>query len=535
MAQSKSQGEIAVKDVLAGLCRPNAYDHEVGEIGIIETHISWVLLAGEFAYKIKKPVSFGFLDFSTLQKRRHYCDEEVRLNRRLAPELYLEVVPVTGTTDCPKISGEGRIIEYAVKMRRFGDGRLLSELSERGELQAVQVDHIADLLADFHGHADVASNKAIYGEAEDIHHWFLENFEHIGPLLDDECRQQQLQSLWEWGQQQWQSNLAVMRQRKEQGFIRECHGDLHLGNMVLIDNKVTAFDCIEFNDKLRWIDVISEAAFVMMDLLHRGHVDFAYRFLNRYLLHSGDYHGLQLLKYYLVYRAMVRAKVSLLQRVQQQDDTVAAEQLLSAYEAYVDLAEKCARRDKVLLIIMHGFSGSGKSTFASQLAEKSGAVWIRSDIERKRIFGLPADAQTASGISSGLYNSDATERTYQRLVDISRSVLQAGFTVIADAAFLSGQQRTLFLELAENLRVPLLIVDCRASEQELIRRIGQRIRQAYDPSEATLTVLEHQMNHAEPLTEQEKINTVTVDTEGNDALGKLLKMIQEKLTEGSSH
>lgn len=526
--QTENQKTSATDKFIAGLCRPAAYDHKITEVEIVETHISWVLLAGSFAYKIKKPVNFGFLDFSTLEKRRHCCNEEVRLNRRLAPQIYLQVVPITGTVDLPQMDGDGEAIEYAVKMHRFGKGLLLSELSDRGRLQTAHIDQIANLVADFHGRIGAAPKSTGYGEAQDIHHWFVENFEHIQPLLDVEHRLQQLHHLRQWGQQQWQSNLPLMRQRKAQGFVRECHGDLHLGNMVLVDDQVTAFDCIEFNEQLRWIDIISEVAFVMMDLLYRGHNQFAYRFINHYLFQSGDYPGLQLLRYYLVYRAMVRAKVSILQRNQQQTDAVAAAKLQSAYEAHADLAEKFTVEDKPLLMLMHGFSGSGKSTVAGQLAELLGAVWIRSDIERKRIFGFSSAAKTASGINEGLYSGEATERTYQRLGDISRTVLAAGYSVIADAAFLEAPQRRLFHDLAAQSQVPLLILDCRTPEQQLIRRITQRLEQAADPSEATPKVLRHQMRTADPLTDQERNYVIAVDTSGEITINRLLERIKSR-------
>ncbi|MGZ5017019.1 MAG: AAA family ATPase, partial [Methylobacter sp.] len=285
---------------------------EANNCNIIETHISWVLLTGQYVYKIKKPVNFGFLDFSTLEKRRFCCNEELRLNRRLASELYLEVVPVTGTPDRPQLGGTDTAIEYAVKMTRFPSGQLLNEYAKLGQLNAETIDQLADSIAGFHEAVERTDESSPYGDSVNIKHWFDENFDHIRPLLATDIQKQQLQNIQQWGDCEWRSLADLMQRRKRQGYVRECHGDLHLGNITLINDKVIPFDCIEFNPMLRWIDVISEVAFLFIDLLHFGYEHYAYRFLNRYLQYTGDYEGLVLLRYYLVYRALVRAKVALL-------------------------------------------------------------------------------------------------------------------------------------------------------------------------------------------------------------------------------
>jgi len=234
---------------------------EANACNIVETHISWVLLTDQYVYKIKKPVNFGFLDFSTLEKRRFCCNEELRLNRRLAADLYLEVVPITGTPQHPKIGGTGAAIEYAVKMIRFPSGQLLSEHAGRGQLGTDEIDQLADIVADFHETSEQTDENSPYGDSANINHWFVENFDHIRPLLVDDDQKQQLQCIQQWGDSEWRKQAGLMQLRRQQGSVRECHGDLHLGNMTLINDKVTLFDCIEFNPMLRWVDVISEVAF----------------------------------------------------------------------------------------------------------------------------------------------------------------------------------------------------------------------------------------------------------------------------------
>ena len=492
---------------------------EANAASLVETHISWVLLAGQHAYKIKKPVNFGFLDFSTPEKRRFCCNEELRLNRRLAADLYLEVVPITGTPDHPRIGGAKAATEYAVKMIRFPAGQLLSEYAERGQLSIDAIDQLADRVAVFHQTIEQAGEDSPYGDSANINHWFVENFDHIGPLLVDDTRKEQLQRIQQWGDHEWRKRTELMQQRKLLGHVRECHGDLHLGNMTLINGKVTLFDCIEFNPMLRWIDVISEVAFLFIDLLHFGYEPHAYRFLNRYLQHTGDYQGLALLRYYLVYRALVRAKVSLLRMVQQQNDRAAAKQALCEYTTFADLAERITRPRQTVLIITHGYSGSGKSLMSGQLAEHIGAFQIRSDIERKRLFGYAANAQTGSAINDGLYSQEASLKTYQHLKELAGAVLEAGFPVIVDAAFLKSEQRDRFRRLADDCGVPFHIVTFQASDQELCKRIKQRQN---DASEATMDVLRQQQVSAQPFSEQEQSSVITINTESANALETLL-------------
>jgi len=499
---------------------------EANACNIVETHISWVLLTDRYVYKIKKPVNFGFLDFSTLEKRRFCCTEELRLNRRLAADLYLEVVPITGTPQHPKIGGTGAAIEYAVKMIRFPSGQLLSEHAGRGQLGTDEIDQLADIVADFHETSEQTDENSPYGDSANINHWFVENFDHIRPLLVDDDQKQQLQRIQQWGDSEWRKQAGLMQLRRQQGSVRECHGDLHLGNMTLINDKVTLFDCIEFNPMLRWVDVISEVAFLFIDLLHFGFDRHAYRFLNRYLQHTGDYQGLALLRYYLVYRALVRAKVSLLRMAQQPDDDAVAKQARCEYAVFADLAERFTKRRPIVLIITHGYSGSGKSTMAAQLAEKIGAFQIRSDIERKRLFGYRALVQTGSGIDDGLYTQEVSLKTYQHLKELAKAVLDAGFPAIIDAAFLKTRQRDPFRQLAADCGVPFHIITFQASDQELCRRIKQRQE---DASEATVAVLHHQQQSAQPLSEQEQSSAIPINTESDDAGETLLNTFDRYL------
>ncbi len=495
------------KRLVEGLQRASAYPHPVEKPRVIETHVSWVILTGDYVYKLKKAVRFGFLDFSTLGKRHFYCDEELRLNRRFAPALYLAVVPITGTPEQPRIGGEGEALEYAVRMRQFDQRLLLDQLARRGELDARIIDDMATVVAGFHEQADRRPPDPAFGAPARVSHWSNENFEEIARVMEDSAILRRLTRLRAAMNREFSAITALLEARRRGGQVRECHGDLHLGNMALIDQRVTPFDCIEFNPELRWIDVVNEIAFVAMDLEFRALPNLAWRFLNRYCQSTGDYDGLALLRHFVVYRALVRAKVSALQARQQGAATP------EDFGRYLGLAERWIDWRKPWLLITHGLSGAGKSTLASRLSEALPAVWLRSDLERKRLFGLEATARSASAVAGGIYTADASTKTYRRLETLAESLLKAGLPVIVDASFLQAGKRRQFRKLAKRTGAAFAILDCVAPTDVLERRIGERLRAGADPSEADLSVLAHQLRAQEPLTPQEQGLSLTCDAQ----------------------
>jgi len=489
--------------LIEALLKSEAYGHRVASIQTQETHISWVLLTGQFAYKIKKPVKFAFLDFSTLEKRHFYCQEELRLNQRLAPDLYLGLVPITGTPQEPHINGSGVPIEYAIKMRQFPVDQLLSDLAARKEITTDLLEQLVKKIAGFHLLMAQADAATPYGNTQSIRHWFDENISCIQPLLDDPGQLQRLRDIQIWAEQEWQLKSELIRQRKEQGFVRECHGDLHLGNITMIDGQPVMFDCIEFNPELRWIDVINEMAFLVLDLLHFSCGYQANWLLNRYLQLTGDYGGLGVLRFYLVYKALVRAKLSLLKGLQRHGRP--EQQTAAEYQSYIDLTGQFTQPNRPALIITHGFSGSGKSFVSRQLAARIGAIQIRSDIERKRLFGYREHDNTCGGI----YSPEANRQTYEKLCELAKIVNAAGYTVIVDAAFLKKWERALFRQLAADCLVRFAIISFTAPERILRERIDQRTD---DASEATVAVLEMQLQIAQPLSTLELKESVVIET-----------------------
>ena len=512
MATAARSAAADHRRLVAALCDPAPYGPDVTRVEHIETHISDVFLSGRHAYKIKKPVALGFLDFTTLAARHAFCLGELRLNRRLAPALYLDVVPITGTPARPEIGGAGPVIEYAVKMREFPQDALASRVLERGELTAQHVDALAADVAAFHGRVAVAGADGRFGEPVRILDTALQNFDQILPLRDDPAAQSTISSLRDWTRAEHAVCADAFAMRRHGGFVRECHGDLHLGNIALIDGRMTIFDCIEFNDELRWIDVMSEVAFAVMDLMGRQRPDLGWRFLDRWLEITGDHGGVAVLRFYLVYRAMVRAKVTCLRAAQLAPGDARCA-LLAEHGRYVELARHCARPPRRAIIVTHGLSGSGKSTLTQALLEGAGAIRVRTDVERRRLAGLGAAARSGSSLGAGMYSEAATQATYRRVATLVRGIVNAGHVAIADGTFLQRAQRDLLRRLAADLGVPFAIASFAASPETLRERIARRARAGTDASEADLAVLAHQLRTQEPLAEDECIDVVAIDAE----------------------
>jgi aminoglycoside phosphotransferase family enzyme/predicted kinase len=478
---------------------PGLFDHPVERFEVIETHISWVLLTGPYAYKIKKPVNLGFLDFSTLKSRKFYCEEEIRLNRRLAPEIYLGVVPITGTEDHPSLKGGGPPIEYAVKMVEFPQGSRLDNLLKQGKLKPAYIDALAQTLADFHGRIECAGPESPFGTPEKIYQPVAENFEQMEELVAEKDGIEKLDGLRSWCGKEKTDLQDIFVKRKKNEFIRECHGDAYLANMVLWNDRVILFDCIEFNEHLRWIDVMSEAAFTTMDLEDRGVSHFANRFLNLYLELMGDYEGLKVLRFFKVYRALVRAKVAAIRMNQKGLKTDEKREIQKELHGYLNLAARYTAPASPTLMITHGLSGSGKTHGTGPVVESTGAIRIRTDIERKRMFGLKQEAKSTKELKKEMYHPETSRRVYDRLLDLCRIGLEAGYSMIADGTFLKREERLAFQRLAEELKVPFVILDFQAPEATLRERISRREAKGGDASEADLSVLEFQMKIQEPL------------------------------------
>jgi aminoglycoside phosphotransferase family enzyme/predicted kinase len=512
---------------IRSLLSPDCFPHPADSIELIETHISWVLLAGDFAYKLKKPVNLGFLDFTTLERRAHFCAEELRINRRLAPDLYLDVATLRRDGGRLQFGDEGQIIEYAVLMRRFDQDQQLDRCLERGDFGPTEVDQISQLIGDFHESAPEAPEDSDWGRPEVVVRSVRENFSHLGPKLADGSREEAVERLRSWTEGTFADLAPEIARRRLHGRVRECHGDLHLRNMARIGGKIVAFDGIEFDPALRWIDVVSDSAFLVMDLESRGRRELAWRFLNGWLRVTGDYEGLSLLRWYLAYRHMVRAKVDAIRLGQSELEPAEAGRLGARIDRHLALALEVAAGPAPRLVIACGVSGSGKSWLSERLAERMPAVWLRSDVERKRLFGMSATERPAPERVTEVYGTDASLRTYQRMAELAEIVLRSGLTVIADATYLRRRDREALVGLASRLGAPAIILACGAPMDVLEGRVRRRQLGDHDPSDADLEVLRDQLGRRDPFAENEP--TIEVETVDSLDIDLLLASIEGRL------
>ncbi|MEO6319016.1 MAG: AAA family ATPase, partial [Polaromonas sp.] len=410
-----------------------------------------------------------------------------------------DVVGIFNTPQDPRFEGQDAPIEYAVRMRRFEEAGRLDRVCARGELRPQHLSSLADMLADFHKAAAVAPAASGFGLPEKIAAPALDNFRDLSDLLPCAGMQARLDVLQAWTGAQLSQLAPLMQARKLAGRVRECHGDLHLANLVLIDQRVRMFDCIEFNEDLRWIDVASEIAFTYVDLLANGQPGLAGWFVNALWSRSGDYEAARLLRFYAVYRAMVRAKVTAIHSAQTHEDH-------SKTLAYIARAEDLMVPPPVRLVITHGLSGCGKTVASSALLQgdaQACTLRLRSDMERKRLFGLTGTARSGSAFNAGIYTPQARIRTYARLHELADMLLRAGWSVIVDAAFLKKAERDEFRMLAQNAGAAFGILAPQATPGQLRERIEARNALGQDASEATLDVLAQQMQTLEPLDAKE--------------------------------
>ena len=482
------------------------YPHETaGAVELIQTHISYVLLTGTYAYKVKKPVDYGFVDFSTLDRRQYFCAEELRLNLRGAPGLYLEVLPVTAQGGGYRLRGTGTPVEYAVKMRQFAPGALMSDRLERGEVTDAHVIALARTVASYHARAAVGPSISRFGEPARIRQAIDDNYRHTERFVGGPLTREQFEQIRAFTDGFFDKGAAVLTDRVEGGSIRECHGDLHLANICFWEGSILLFDCIEFNESFRYVDVMYDVAFTAMDLEARGRADLATLFVNEYAERTGDWNGLQMLPLYRCHQAYVRAKVNslLLEDPEISQETRSAAARMAA--AYYRLASRYAQPGQERLMLMSGLSGSGKSTIARELARRTGAVHIRSDAVRKHLAGVPLEERAGAEV----YGKAMTERTYERLLELGILLASQGLSVILDARYDRRAVRLAAIERARSASLGIRILHCEAPDNLLRGRMDSRHG---DLSDATSELLEYQRAGTESFTDAERPYVRTLDS-----------------------
>jgi uncharacterized protein len=508
--------DAILPELIQAMLKPEFYPHSVQKpIQLIQTHISYVLLTGEYAYKVKKPLNFGFLDYSTLEKRHHFCSEELRLNLRSAAELYLDVLAITQEGDRYALDGDGHVVEYAVKMVQFPQETLLTSLYERGELTTELIVELAKAVARFHKTTYVDDYIRSFGGVSNIRHAFDENYEQTENYIGGPQTQQQFDETKAYTDRFFAERQTLFAKRVEQDCIRECHGDIHLRNICYWRNQLYFFDCIEFNEPFRFVDFMFDIAYIVMDLESWQRYDWSSLFLNTYLEQTGDWEGALVLPMYVLRQSYVRAKViSFLL-----DDPAVSEaekQAASAEAArYYTQAWRYTQRGQGHMVMMSGLSGSGKSTAARALALQTGAIHIRSDAVRKHLGGVPLDQRGGAE----LYTPEMTQKTYDRLLELGILLAQEGYVVILDAKYDRQALRSPVMEQAKAAGMSLDIVACSAPESVLRDRLLNRTG---DIADATADLLPSQW--LEPYTTAEQSSVTPLDTT-HDLIAQLTALI----------
>lgn len=488
--------------LVARLLDPAAYSHPTQSIRLIETHISWVFLTGTYVYKVKKPCALGFLDFTTLERRRDFCREEVRVSGRFAPELYLGAVPITGTFSEPHVDGAGEPIEWAVKLRQFDEAGRLDRVFADHRLSADDCQRLGVEIARVQAGLAVAAPTTPWATPQAVIAAVALNLDQLRRGRPDAGSRADMLERWLRGQLE---RLApAIARRKAAGRIRECHGDLHLANIVLHEGRMMAFDAIEFNAALRWIDVANDIAFLAMDLEARGRPDLAAHAVSGWIEAADDHDAAVVLPAYKVYRAIVRAAVAAIRSSQMAtgDEQQAAARLES--DRYLDLAERLMAARRPALYATSGVSGSGKTTIAGRLVGQAGAIRLRSDVERKRLAGMAATERPADeDHARALYDPATTRRVYERLAALARTLLAAGTSVVVDAACNLRSQRDMLAAVARDTHSPLVWLDFEIPADALIARVQARQAAGTDASDASADVVRAQLAAREPITSEE--------------------------------
>ncbi|MFH1928067.1 MAG: AAA family ATPase [Chloroflexota bacterium] len=514
--------------LLAAMGRPEFYPHRPGAVEIVQTHISFIFIAGEEVYKAKKAVDFGFLDFTTLEKRKFYCEEELRLNRRLAPETYLGVVPIAeDDSGALHLGPEGRIVDYAVRMKRIPRERMLRRMLAEGKVQPSVMDAIAAKLAGFHRQAETGGRIDEIGGVETIRRNHEENFAQTQAAVGVTIPRDRYNFIRAYVADFLQRQEPLFRRRVADRRIRDCHGDLHLEHICITDG-ITIFDCIEFNERFRFGDVAAEVAFLAMDLDFNGYPAWAEAFVDAYVRHAEDSEIRTLLNFYRCYYAYVRGKVIGFRIQDPAIDDKGRQEAGETAARYFDLAfTYAARPERPILLLTAGLMGAGKSVLAQRLAPRLGAEVIRMDVLRKALLEIDPTEHHPEAFGQGIYSDETSRRTYERALQLAAEILKQGRSVIVDASYKRREERLRAFSAAQEWNADFFLLECACPEGTVKARLNSRQREEVDSSDGRWEIFLAQKGDFDPVTELPERFHIVIDTASDpdacltEALGRI--------------
>jgi aminoglycoside phosphotransferase family enzyme/predicted kinase len=511
-------------ELVKALLEPKAYPEAAGRIELMQTQMSFVFLTREFVYKVKKAVDLGYLDYTTLDKRRFFCQKEVELNRRLCPEIYLGVVPITQDKGVIRIGGRGEAIEYAVRMRRLPQEKMLNVLLAKNGVTAEMITGVARKLAAFHNKAETSPEISAFGGVKAITRNADENFDQTEKYVGKTISEDNFQHIKEYTDSFIQQNTPLFNKRVNEGRIRDCHGDLHAAH-ICFTNDICIYDCIEFNDRFRYCDVASEMAFLAMDLDHYGRADLSRSLIKAYVAGSGDKELIRLLGFYKGYRAYVRGKV---ESFKLDDPYISEDEKIRTQDiaaSYFDLARAYTRARPVLFITV-GLVGTGKSTLAQALARRLGLAVISSDVTRKQLAGIPVTEHRFEGFDSGIYSAELSRRTYDKMFSVAGDILSEGGSVVLDASFIRAEERLNAKRVAEETGADFCIIECRLDEKNIKERLERRLK-GKAVSDGRWEIYRPQREAFEPVREAAPPKHAIIDT--SKPLAENIRQILDKI------
>jgi aminoglycoside phosphotransferase family enzyme/predicted kinase len=525
-------------EIIKNIKNPKFFGSDVKSVDIIQTHISYVALTGKYAYKIKKQVNYGFLDFSTVEKRKYYCEEEMRLNRRLCPDIYLDVIPITKKNRSLELNGDGEIVDYALKMREFSQENIMTNLLTQGKIDEEKIEKICDVLVNFYNSEEHSKEADRYGELEAVKRNICENFEQTESMIDITLPKGTYEYIKNTSSKFFKKKQDIFKKRIKNKNIKNCHGDLHSGNIVVTDEKIYIFDCIEFNKRFRYCDTASDIGFLAMDLDYMNYPYLSSYLIRKYIEKSKDFDILEILNFYKSYRAYVRGKVIGFRLNALNISNDEKNDIINTTKKYFDLSEYYARlfsldinNNKPLIFIVGGLTGVGKSTLSLKISVDYHAYLINTDVIRKELAGINIFERHHDEVNTGLYTPERIDQTYDKVIQKTEYILKKGKNVVLDATFQKKKYRDMARRITKENNAILIPILCVCPE-EIVRKWLERRIKTKTVSDGRWEIYINQKKTFQPFTSDE--NYIIADLSKNlyEERIDLFKKILTKVNKG---